>query len=112
VQRAHEHRVFTSFLEEAERECHQRATEENRRLRGMVSGRLSNDGAGPSNASPPAPSAASVNFAAGENRCRREMVSGRLSDDGAGTSNDSPPAASAASVNFAAGEDSDEDHLF
>jgi hypothetical protein len=112
VQRAHERRVFTSFLEEAERECRQRAAEENRRLRGMVSGRLSNDGAGPSNASPPAPSAASVNFATGENRCRRKMVFGRLSDDGAGTSNDSPPAASAASVNFAAGEDSDEDHRF
>jgi hypothetical protein len=78
----------------------------------MVSGRLSDDGAGPSNASPPAPSAASVNFAAGENRRRRGMVSGRLSDDGAGPSNDSPPAQSAASVNFTAGEDSDEDHLF
>jgi hypothetical protein len=78
----------------------------------MVSGRLSDDGAGPSNASPPAPSAASVNFAAGENRRFRGMVSGRLSDDGAGPSNDSPPAQPAASVNFAAGEDSDEDHLF
>jgi hypothetical protein len=78
----------------------------------MVSGRLSNDGAGPSNASPPAPSAASLNFAASENHRRRGIVFGRLSDDGAGTSNDSPPAASAALVNFAAGEDSDEDHLF
>jgi hypothetical protein len=32
----------------------------------MVSGRLSDDGAGPSNDSPPSPSAASMNFAAGE----------------------------------------------
>jgi hypothetical protein len=110
--RAHEHRVLTSFLEEAEHERHQRAAEENRHLRRMVSGRLSDDGAGPSNASPPAPSAASVNFAAGENRHHRGMVSGRLSDDEAGTSNDSPPAASAASVNFIASKDSDEDHLF
>jgi hypothetical protein len=78
----------------------------------MVSGRLSDDGAGSSNASPPAPSAASVNFAAGENHRCRGMVSGRLSDDGAGAFNDSPPAQSATSVNFAAGEDSDEDHLF
>jgi hypothetical protein len=70
----------------------------------MVSGRLSDDGAGLSNASPPAPSTASVNFAADENRRCRRMVSGRLSDDGAGPSNDSPPAPSAASVNFAAGE--------
>jgi hypothetical protein len=112
VQRAHEHRVFTSFLKEAERERRQRAAEEYHHLRGMVFDRLSDDRAGPSNASPPAPSAASVNFAAGENRCHRGMVSSRLSDDRAGTSNDSPPAASAASVNFAAGEDSDEDHLF
>jgi hypothetical protein len=78
----------------------------------MVSGRLTDDGAGPSNASPPAPSAASVNFAAGKNHHCRGMVSGCLSNDGAGPSNDSPPAQSAASVNFAAGEDSDEDHLF
>jgi hypothetical protein len=78
----------------------------------MVSGRLSDDRAGLSNASPPAPSAASVNFTAGENRRCRGMVSGRLSDDRAGPSNDSPPARSATSVNFAAGEDSDEDHLF
>jgi hypothetical protein len=78
----------------------------------MVSGRLSDDGARPSNASPPAPSAASVNFTVGENHRLREMVSGRLSDDGAGPSNDSSPAQSAASVNFAADEDSDEDHLF
>jgi hypothetical protein len=42
------------------------AAGENRRRRGMVSGRLSNDGAGTSNNSPPAASAASVNFAAGE----------------------------------------------
>jgi hypothetical protein len=66
AQREHEHRVFTSFLEEAERERRQRAAEENRHGRGMVSGRLSDDRAGPSNASPPAPSAASVNFATGE----------------------------------------------
>jgi hypothetical protein len=78
----------------------------------MVSGRLSDDGAGPSNASPPAPSAASVNFATGENHRCRGMVSGRLFDDGARSSNDSPPALSATSVNFATSEDSDEDHLF
>jgi hypothetical protein len=78
----------------------------------MVFGRLSDDGAGLSNASPPAPSAASVNFAIGENRRCCGMVSGRLSDDGAGPSNASPPAQLAASVNFAVGEDSDEDHLF
>jgi hypothetical protein len=111
AQRAQERRTFISSLEEAERDRSQRAAEENRRRRGMVSGRLSDDGAGPSNASPSAPSAASVNLAAGENRRRRGMVSGRLSDDGAGPSNDSPPAPSATSVNFAAGEDSDEDHL-
>jgi hypothetical protein len=112
VQRAQERCTFISSLEEAERDRSQRTAEENRRHRGMVSGRLSDDGAGPSNASPPAPSAASVNFATGENRRCRRMVSGRLSDDGAGPSNDSLPAPSAASVNFAAGEDSDEDHLF
>jgi hypothetical protein len=78
----------------------------------MVSGRLSDDGAGLSNASLPAPSAASVNLATGENHRRCGMVFGRLSDDGAGLSNDSPPAPSVASVNFATGEDSDEDHLF
>jgi hypothetical protein len=78
----------------------------------MVSGRLSDDGAGSSNALPPAPSAALVNFIAGENRRCRGMVFGRLSDDGARPSNDSQPAQSAASVNFAAVEDSDEDHLF
>jgi hypothetical protein len=78
----------------------------------MVSGRLSDDGAGPSNASPPAPSAASVNLATGENRRCRGMVSGRLFDNGDGPSNNSPPAQSAALVNFVAGEDSDEDHLF
>jgi hypothetical protein len=112
VQRAQERRTFISSLEEAERDRSQCAVEENHRRHGMVSGRLSDDGAGPSNASPPPPSAASVNFAAGENRRCRRMVSGRLSDDGAGPSNDSPPAPSAASVNFTAGEDSDEDHLF
>jgi hypothetical protein len=66
VQRAQEHRIFTSFLEEAEHERRQRAVEENRRRRGMVFGRLSDDRAGLSNASPPAPSAASVADAAGE----------------------------------------------
>lgn len=66
AQRAQERRTFISSLEEAERDRSQRAEEENRRRRGMVSGRLSDDGAGPSNDSPPAPSAASVNFAAGE----------------------------------------------
>jgi hypothetical protein len=111
VQRAQEHRTFISSLEEAKRDRSQRVAEENRRCRGMVSGRLSDDRAGPSNASPPTPSAASVNFAAGKNRRRRGMVSVRLSDDGAGPSNDSPPAQSAASVNFTASEDSDEDHL-
>jgi hypothetical protein len=78
----------------------------------MVSSRLSDDGAGPSNASLPSPSAASVNLTAGENHRCHGMVSGRLTDDGAGPSNDSPLAQSAASVNFGAGEDSDEDHLF
>jgi hypothetical protein len=112
AQRAQEHRTFISSLEEAERDRSQHAAEENRRRHGLVSGRLSDDGAGPSNASPPAPSAASVNFATGKNRRCSGMVSGRLSDDGAGPSNDSPPAPSAASMNFAAGEDSDEDHLF
>jgi hypothetical protein len=112
AQRAQERHTFISSLEEAKRDRSQRAAEENCRRRGMVSDRLSDDGAGPSNASPPAPSAASVNLAAGENRRRRGMVSGRLSDDGARLSNDSPPAQSAASVNFAAGEDSVEDHLF
>jgi hypothetical protein len=112
AQRAQERHTFISSLEEAEHDRSQRAAEENRRCRGMVSGRLSDDGAGPSNTSPPAPSAASVNFAAGENRRRRGMVSGRLSNDGAGSSNDSSPAQSAASVNFTTGEDSDEDHLF
>jgi hypothetical protein len=112
AQRAQERRTFISSLEEAERDRSQRAAEENCRRHEMVSGRVSDDGAGPSNASPPAPSAASVNFVAGENRRCRGMVFGRLSDDGAGPSNDSPPAQSAASVNFATGEDSDEDHLF
>jgi hypothetical protein len=90
AQRAHERRTFISSLEEAEHDRSQHAAEENRRRRGMVSGRLSDDGARPFNASPPAPSAASVNLAAGENRCRRRMVFGRLSDDGAGPSKDSP----------------------
>jgi hypothetical protein len=66
VQRAQERRTFTSFLEEAERDRHQRAAEENCRHRGMVSSRLSDDGAGPSNAPPPAPSGASVADATGE----------------------------------------------
>jgi hypothetical protein len=78
----------------------------------MVSGRMSDDGAGPSNASPPAPFAALLNFATGENRRCHGIVSGRLSDDRAGLSNNSPPAQSAASVNFAVGEDSNEDQLF
>jgi hypothetical protein len=112
AQRAHERRTFISSLEEAKRDRSQPAAEENRRRRGMVSSRLSDDGVGPSNASPPAPSAASVNLATGENRRCCGMVSGCLSDDEAGPSNDSPPAQSAASVNFAAGEDSNEDHLF
>jgi hypothetical protein len=112
AQRAQEHHTFISSLEEVEHDRSQCAAEENHHHRGMVSGRLSDDGAGPSNASPPAPSAASVNFTAGENRRCRGMVSGSLSDDGAGPSNDSPPTQSVASVNFAAGEDSDEDHLF
>jgi hypothetical protein len=61
-----EHHTFTSFLEEAERDRRQRAAEENRHCRGMVSGRLSDDRAGPSNAPPPPPSGASVADAAGE----------------------------------------------
>jgi hypothetical protein len=66
AQQAQECRTFISSLEEAEHDRSQRAAEENRHRRGMVSGRLSDDGAGPSNALSPAPSAASVNFAAGE----------------------------------------------
>jgi hypothetical protein len=66
AQRAQERRTFISSLEEAERDCSQRVVEENHRRRGMVSGRLSDDGARPSNTSPLAPSAASVNFAASE----------------------------------------------
>jgi hypothetical protein len=66
TQRAQERCTFTSFLEEAERDHRQRAAEENRHRRGMVSGRLSDDGAGPSNAPPPAPSGASVADSAGE----------------------------------------------
>jgi hypothetical protein len=112
AQRAQERRTLISSLEEAERDRSQCAAEENRRRHGMVSGRMSDDGAGSCNASPPAPSAALLNFATGENRHCHGMVSGRLSDDGAGPSNDSPPAQSAASVNFAAGKDSDKDHLF
>jgi hypothetical protein len=42
------------------------AAGENHRCCGIVFGHLSDDGAGPSNDSPPAQSAASVNFAAGE----------------------------------------------
>jgi hypothetical protein len=47
VQQEEERRTFTSFLEEAERDRRQRAAEENRRLHGMVSDRLSDDRAGP-----------------------------------------------------------------
>jgi hypothetical protein len=65
VQRAQEHCTFISSLEEAKCDRRQRAAEENRCRRGMVSGRLSNDGAGPSTAPPPAPSGASVADAAG-----------------------------------------------
>jgi hypothetical protein len=60
AQRAQERRTFTSFLEEAEHDRRQRAAEENHRHRGMVSSRLSDNGAGLSNAPPPAPSSASV----------------------------------------------------
>jgi hypothetical protein len=66
VQREQEHRTFTSFLEEADCDCRQHAVEENRHRRGMVSGRLSDDVAGPSNAPPPAPLGASVADATGE----------------------------------------------
>jgi hypothetical protein len=66
AQQAQERRTFISSLEEAERDHRQRAAEENRRRRGMVSGRLSDDGAGPSTAPPPAPLGASVADAAGE----------------------------------------------
>jgi hypothetical protein len=65
AQREEERRTFTSFLKEAERDRRQRAAEENRRHRGMVSGRPSDDGAGPSNAPPP-PSGASGADVAGE----------------------------------------------
>jgi hypothetical protein len=66
AQQAQKRRTFVSSLEEAERDRSQHAAKENCHRRGMVSTRLSDDGAGLSNASPPAPSAASVNFAAGE----------------------------------------------
>jgi hypothetical protein len=58
AQREEERRTFTSFLEDAERDRHERASEENHRRRGMVSGRRSDDGAGPSNAPPLPPSGA------------------------------------------------------
>jgi hypothetical protein len=66
TQRAQERRTFISSLEEAEHDRSQRVAEENCSRHGTVSGRLFDDGAGPFNASPPAPSAASVNFTAGE----------------------------------------------
>jgi hypothetical protein len=66
AQRAQERHTFISSLEEAERDRHQRAAEENRRCREMVSGRLSDDGAGLSTTPPPAPSGASVADATGE----------------------------------------------
>jgi hypothetical protein len=65
AQREEERCTFTSFLEEAERDRRQRAADENRRRRGIVSGRPSDDGAGPSNAPPPS-SGASGADAAGE----------------------------------------------
>jgi hypothetical protein len=46
TQREEERHTFTSFLEDAERDRRERAAEENRRRRGMVSGRRSDDGAG------------------------------------------------------------------
>jgi hypothetical protein len=66
VQQAQERRTFTSSLEEAEHDHRQRAVVENRRCHGMVSGRLSDDAAGPSNAPPPAPLGALVADTAGE----------------------------------------------
>jgi hypothetical protein len=65
AQREEEHRTFTSFLEDAERDRRERASEENRRRRGMVSGRRTDDGAEPSNAPPPPPSGASGAHVAG-----------------------------------------------
>jgi hypothetical protein len=59
AQQEEERRTFTSFLEEAERDRHDRAAEENYRCHGMVSGRRSDDGAGQSNAPPPPPSGSS-----------------------------------------------------
>jgi hypothetical protein len=46
AQRAQERHTFISSLEKAERDRSQHAVEENHRRRGMVSGRLSDDGAG------------------------------------------------------------------
>jgi hypothetical protein len=67
AQREVEHRTFTSFLEEAERDRRQRAAEENRRCRGMVSSRSSDDGVGPSSAPPPLSGASGADAAgAGE----------------------------------------------
>jgi hypothetical protein len=65
AQREEERRTFTSFLEDAESDRRERASEENCRCRGMVSGRRSDDEAGPSNAPPPPPSGASGANAAG-----------------------------------------------
>jgi hypothetical protein len=59
AKREDERRIFTSFLEDAERHHRERASEENRRCRGMVSRRWSDDGAGSSNALSPPPSGAS-----------------------------------------------------
>jgi hypothetical protein len=59
VQREEERHTFTSFLEDAERDHHERASEDNHRRRGMVCSRRSDDGVGSSNAPPPPPSGAS-----------------------------------------------------
>jgi hypothetical protein len=59
AQREEERHTFTSFLEDAERHRREPVSEESRRCRGMVSCRRFDDGAGPSNAPLPPPSAAS-----------------------------------------------------
>jgi hypothetical protein len=59
AQREEERHTFTSFLEDTVRHRRERASEESRRRRGMVSRRQSDDGAGPSNALPLPPSSAS-----------------------------------------------------
>jgi hypothetical protein len=66
AQREEGRRIFTSFLEDAERDRRECASEENRHRHGMVFGCRSDDGVGPSNAPPPPPTGASRADAADE----------------------------------------------